>query len=131
MSSPLILTFDVSKGYGDFVLMNVGKHVLEDRFRLDDNAEGHRLLKQQMRAWKKQYKADRIIYVAESSGGYEDNWLRIAEDMVVSEFVEAYRLNAKIIYHEYEAQRRKSIDDGVSALTIAEHVAKNLEKIRT
>lgn len=128
MSSPLILTFDVSKGYGDFVLMNVGKHVLEDRFRLDDNAEGHRLLKQQMRAWKKQYKADRIIYVAESSGGYEDNWLRIAEDKVVSEFVEAYRLNAKIIYHEYEAQRRKSIDDGVSALTIAEHVAKNLEK---
>jgi len=127
MSSPLILTFDVSKGYGDFVLMNIGKHVLEDRFRLDDNAEGHRLLKQQMRAWKKQYKADRIIYVAESSGGYEDNWLRVAQDKLVSEFVEAYRLNAKIIYHEYEAQRRKSIDDGVSALTIAEHVAKNLE----
>lgn len=128
MNTPLILTVDVSKGYGDFVLMNIHKHVLEDCYRLDDNAEGHRTLKQQMRAWKKEHKADRIIYVAESSGGYEDNWLRAAQDKLVSEFVKAYRLNAKIIYHEYEAQRRKSIDDGVSALTIAEHVAKNVEK---
>lgn len=128
MSSPLILTFDVSKGYSDFILMDVHKRVLEDRFRLDDNAQGHRLLKEQILAWKKQHRFSRLIYVAESSGGYEDNWLRISEDKTLKGFVDAFRLNAKIIYHEYEAQRRKSIDDGVSAITIAEHVAKNLDK---
>ena len=122
----LILGADVSKGYCDFVLLDVRKKVLEARFRLDDNAEGHRALCEQLRYWKKAYRATRILLVAESTGGYEDNWLRVAKAKSVSSFVEAYRLNAKIIYHEYQAQRRSSVDDGVSARTIAEHVAKNL-----
>jgi len=127
MVSLLILSVDVSKGYGDFVLLDADKRVLENRFRLDDNVEGHRILKDQMKSWKKKHVADRIIYVAESSGGYEDNWLRVAQEVQVRDFVDAYRINPKIIYHEYETQRRSSIDDGISALTIAEHVAKNLE----
>lgn len=128
MRSPLILAVDVSKGYGDFVLMDSDKSVVEDCFRLDDNAEGHSTLKRQLKTWYKTYRASRIIYVAESTGGYEDNWLRIGSDTLVCDFVDAYRINAKIIYHEYEAQRRSSVNDGISALTIAEHVAKNLDK---
>ncbi|CAN0579326.1 unnamed protein product, partial [Ectocarpus sp. 12 AP-2014] len=77
---------------------------------------------------KKQHKASRVLLVAESTGGYEDNWLRIGKKEPLADFLEAYRINAKIIYHEYQAQRRSSIDDGVSALTIAEHVAKNLDQ---
>jgi hypothetical protein len=127
MESTLILGADVSKGYCDFVLLDTGKKVLETRFRLDDNTEGHQALCEQFLRWKKEYRATRILLVAESTGGYEDNWLRVAKTKSVSSFVEAYRLNAKIIYHEYQAQRRSSIDDGVSAQTIAEHVAKNLE----
>jgi transposase len=128
MNTTLILGLDVSKGYGDFVLLNIHKRVLEDRFRLDDNGPGHAVLKAQLLRWKKAHGATRILLVAESTGGYEDNWLRVAKDKGLSDFVEGYRLNAKIIYHEYEAQRRSSIDDGISARTIAEHVAKNLER---
>lgn len=127
MKTTLILAIDVSKGYGDFVLLDTNKQVLEPRFRLDDNTEGHSSLIQQLRIWKKRYRAKRLLLVAESTGGYEDNWLRVSQDKSVSSFLETYRLNAKIIYHEYESQRRSSIDDGVSAQTIAEHVAKNLE----
>lgn len=128
MKNTLILGADVSKGYCDFVLLDAQKSVLEQRFRLDDNAEGHQQLCQQMKHWKKQYKATRILLVAESTGGYEDNWLRVVNDKSIKAFAEAYRLNAKLIYHEYQSQGRSSVDDGVSALTIAEHVAKNLEK---
>jgi len=128
MSTALILGVDVSKGYGDFVLVDAQKQVLEPRFRLDDNRQGHDTLKEQLLGWKKRYRAKRILVVAESTGGYEDNWLRLVRDKALIGFAEPYRLNAKIIYHEYEAQRRSSIDDGVSARTIAEHVAKNLEQ---
>jgi transposase len=128
MKTTLILGVDVSKGYGDFVLLDADKKVLENRFRLDDNHQGHTALKQQLRGWKKTYRAERILLVAESTGGYEDNWLRVSKDKGLSSFVETYRLNAKVIYHEYEAQRRSSINDGISAQTIAEHVAKNLEQ---
>lgn len=127
MKPVLILGLDVSKGYGDFVLIDARKKVLEERFRLDDDKQGHEALTKQLLNWKKQYRAGRALLAAESTGGYEDNWLRLAQEPDLSGFLEAYRLNAKIIYHEYEAQRRNSVDDGVSARTIAEHVAKNLE----
>lgn len=124
----LILGLDVSKGYGDFVLLNAERQVLEPRFRLDDTAAGHQQLAQSILKWKKQYQAQRVLLVAESTGAYEDNWLRLAKRSSLSGFLETYRINPKIIHHEYRTQRRQSIDDGVSALTIAEHVAKNLDQ---
>lgn len=127
MKSTVVLALDVSKGYGDFVLLDTDKQVLEEQFRLDDNRRGHTILKEKLIKWKKKYHASRVILVAESTGGYEDNWLRISKDKAFRGFLESYRINAKIIYHEYEAQRRSSIDDGVSANTIGEHVVKNLE----
>ena len=128
MKTVLIVGADVSKGYCDFVLLDAQKKVLEPRFRLDDTPSGHKELADRLTAGKKQHKASRVLLVAESTGGYEDNWLRIGKKEPLAGFLEAYRINAKIIYHEYQAQRRSSIDDGVSALTIAEHVAKNLDQ---
>lgn len=127
MENHLILGGDVSKGYCDFVLLDAQKNILEPRFRLDDNSEGHDRLCKELSRWKKQYGSTRILFVTESTGGYEDNWLRISQRSTVRGFLETYRMNPKIIHHEYQAQRRGSIDDGVSALTIAEHVAKNIE----
>lgn len=128
MKNVLILGADVSKGYCDFVLLDAQKNVQEERFRLDDTKQGHAQLCHQLKQWKKEHKAARILLVAESTGGYEDNWLRVVNTKSVKDFAEAYRINAKLIFHEYQSQGRSSIDDGVSALTIAEHVAKNLEK---
>jgi transposase len=130
MEKNLIVAVDVSKGYGDFVVLDTNKEVKEPHFRLDDNQQGHQILTQQLLGWKKKYNVHRILLVAESTGGYEDNWLRIVNQARLSKFVEAHRLNAKVIYHEYQAQRRSSIDDGISAHTIGVHVAKNLEQFR-
>lgn len=128
MKKDLILGADISKGYSDFVLIDAYKNRLEPHFRLDDTADGHRQLSDLLKLWQKQYKAERILLVVESTGGYEDNWLRLCRAQSLAGFVQGYRINAKITHHEYQAQRRSSIDDGVSAQTIAEHVAKNLDQ---
>lgn len=127
MERILILGADISKGYSDFVMMDAQRNILEPRFRLDDTSAGHKKLVERLKQWRDQYQAKRVLLAAESTGGYEDNWLRLARRESLVDFLEVYRLNAKIIFHEYQAQRRSSIDDGVSAQTIAEHVAKNLD----
>ncbi len=128
MKRIIILGADISKGYCDFVLMDAQGQILEPRFRLDDTSDGQEKLSERLRHWRRHYRADRVLLVAESTGGYEDNWLRLSNRASLSDFLETYRVNAKIIYHEYHAQRRSSIDDGVSAQTIALHVAKNIDR---
>jgi len=127
MSKPIIITVDVSKGYGDFIVVDSEKKVLVAPFQLDDNKAGHTQLREQLVLLKKQHKAGRILFVAESTGGLEDNWLRMVKQPALSGFVEGYRLNPKTTHHEYRVQKRNSISDAVSTLTMAHHVAKNLE----
>lgn len=127
MSKPIIIAADVSKGYADFIVVDSDKKTLVEPFQLDDNKSGHMQLRQQLVLLHQTHKSSRILLVVESTGGYEDNWLRMVKQPALAGFVEGYRLNAKITHHEYRVQKRNSISDGVSTLTIARHVAKNLE----
>lgn len=127
MSNPIIVGVDVSKGYGDFLIIDSNKKVLENLFQLDDTKAGHDRLTELLIQLKKTHQPTRILLVVESTGGLEDNWLRLAKDTKLAGFVEPYRLNPKIIHHEYRVQNRNSISDAVSAQTIAFHVAKNLD----
>ena len=127
MSKPIIVAADVSKGYGDFIVIDSDKKLLMELFQLDDNKAGHTKLGELLISLKKKHKVKRVLFIVESTGGLEDNWLRMAKQASLSDFVEGYRLNPKLIHHEYRVQKRNSISDGVSALTMAHHVAKNLE----
>lgn len=127
MSKPIIVAADVSKGYGDFIVINSDKELLMELFQLDDNKVGHTKLCEQLILLKRAHKTNRILFVVESTGGLEDNWLRMVKQASLRDFVEGYRLNPKLIHHEYRVQKRNSISDGISALTMAHHVAKNLE----
>lgn len=126
MSKPIIVAADVSKGYADFIVVDSDRKTLVELFQLDDNKAGHSQLREQLVLLKQRYKPNRILLAVESTGGYEDNWLRMVKQPALTNFVEGYRLNAKITHHEYRVQKRNSISDGVSTLTIAHHVAKNL-----
>jgi len=126
MSKPIIIGVDVSKGYADFLGLNSDREFVLDLFQLDDNKSGHTQLEEQLLALKREHKPDRILFVVESSGGLEDNWLRTVKSEPLSNFVEGYRLNPKVTHHEYRVQHRNSISDRVSSATIAHHVAKNL-----
>ena len=127
MSKPIIVAADISKGYADFLVVDSDKKTLVELFQLDDNRAGHDTLRDQLVLLKKTYKPSRILLVVESTGGFEDNWLRLVKQPALAAFVEGYRLNAKITHHEYRVQKRNSVSDAVSSMTIAHHVAKNLE----
>lgn len=126
MEHTLVVAADVSKGYADFVLLAGSGQLLVACFRLDDCAAGHRQLTQMLLGWKESYSCKRLLLVVESTGGYEDNWLGLSRRAECTSWVEGYRLNPRITHHEYQVQGRRSIDDGISALTIGLHVCKNL-----
>lgn len=127
MSNPLIVAGDVSKGYGDFIAIDSDKKVLLELFQLDDNSAGHTALTDQLKSLQKQHGANRILFALESTGGLEDNWLRLVRRAPLCKFVEGYRVNPKKTHHEYRIQGRSSVSDSVSSITLAHHVAKNLE----
>lgn len=127
MSKPIIVGADVSKGYADFFAIDSDKKVVAELFQLDDNKAGHAKLHDQFQSLRKTFKSNRILFAIESSGGLEDNWLRMVKQPALCDFVEGYRLNPKVTHHEYRVQHRNSISDKVSCMTIAHHVAKNLE----
>ncbi len=66
---------DVSKGYGDFVILDEKKHQQESLFQLDDNTQGHEQLK---RSLKVMYSKDTKFIVvwkapeATKTGGYNN-----------------------------------------------------------
>lgn len=127
MERILILAGDVSKGYADFILLNGTGEYLSSTFRLYDSSAGRIKLMNKVLNWRKEYDFNRMLLVVESTGGYEDNWLNFTKRAEFKNQLEGYRLNPKITHHEYRIQNRRSIDDGVSALTIGLHVCKNLK----
>lgn len=127
MSNPLIFGVDVSKGYADFSAIDKDRQIVCAAFQLDDNKSGHDQLCELIVALKDKHHSDRVVVGVESTGGLEDNWLRSLKRTSLASFVEGYRLNPKIIHHEYRVQHRNSISDAVSSSTIAHHIAKNLE----
>lgn len=124
--STLILAGDVSKGYADFVLLRPDGELLQNVFRLGDSAADHSVLEGLLLDWRQTHACTRLLLVVESTGGYEDHWLGVAKRPALASWVESYRLNPRITHHEYRIQSRGSIDDGISALTIGQHVCKNL-----
>lgn len=124
MGKTLILGGDVSKGYADFIALNAVRDLVGEPFQLADNTEGHKDFVKRLSHWRDVLKYTRIVVVVESTGGYEDNWLRCVRQ---ERLCEGYRINPKVTHHEYRIQQRNSVTDRVSASTIAQHVVKNLD----
>jgi transposase len=69
------LGIDVSKGYADFLLLDQDKNVIEEAFRLQDDQNGRKGLRQLTDIWFS--KGLQQLYCGvESTGGYENNWYR-------------------------------------------------------
>ena len=74
MSKPIIVAADVSKGYGDFIVIDSDKKLLMELFQLDDNKAGHTKLGELLISLKKKHKVKRVLFIVESTGGLEDKW---------------------------------------------------------
>lgn len=117
------LGIDVSKGYADFCLLDCQKQLVDKVFQLDDNQQGHQILKGYLQQLVRS--GHRVACGLESTGGYELNWLRLIRQLSKELSVEVFKLNPKGIKHQIESTLKRTITDGVSARGIAEYLVNN------
>lgn len=128
MDKQIFLGIDVSKGYADFIPLNVKGDSIEKRFQLTDNKAGHKQLKIIINNWI--IKGAQSIYCGvESTGGYENNWYNLLKGLQSTGNIFATRLNPKVVKSTGDAKLRRTITDGVSAKNIALYISKYSEDV--
>lgn len=127
MSKLLYCGIDVSKGHADVVLLDHNGKPMGDPLHVYDHKAGHTRLRTHLLKAAKNRRARGIILLVESTGGYEEAWLRCARHPALRALVTAVRLNPVVIHYEYKVQRHQGTNDRISALTIARHAFKERE----
>lgn len=128
MDKQIYLGIDVSKGYADFIPLNIKGETIEKRFQLTDNKAGREQLKTIINNWIN--KGSQNIYCGvESTGGYENNWYNLLKGLHSKGGVYVSRLNPKVVKSTGEAKLRRTITDGVSAENIALYISKYREDV--
>lgn len=112
---------DVSKGYCDFLLLDLKETVLEPSFNLPDTKAGRSNLKKLIEKWLTN--GITTLYCGvESTGGYENNWYSFFKSLGKDLPVKVARLNPKGVKAVSEAMLRRTITDAVSAENIANYL---------
>ena len=129
MNKQGFLGIDVSKGYADLVLIDNTKSVVEQSFRLDDTAKGHKRLGEQIDKWLASG-LETILCGVESTGGYENNWYNYLQGLGSGKAVKVTRLNPRGVKAISDAALTRTITDQVSAASIASYLVCFPEKVR-
>lgn len=128
MIKKLFVGIDVSKGYADFYIINEFKNLLEPGFQLDDNLEGYQKLKAILIEYR--HEGYDIMYCAcESTGGYEDCWLKELVGLSMELTLKVSRVNPKAVKGMGDAALKRTITDQVSAENIANYLVVFHEKL--
>lgn len=122
---------DVSKGYCDFCLIDEDKNIVEKNFQLDDNYAGHQNLEKLIRKFTISHPDAEIYVGVESTGGYENNWLKFLRELADKGKlpVHSARINPKGTNHNSQAGLSRTITDKVSARNISEYLINHKRKI--
>jgi len=112
---------DVSKGYADFLLLDSNSKVLEETFKLPDNKQGRKKLKELISGWQQQG-IEELYCGVESTGGYEDNWYSYLKSGFKERKVYVCRINPRGVKAIGEASLKRTITDAVSAENIASYM---------
>ena len=124
------LGIDVSKGYADFALIDERKQPVVGSFQLDDTPDGHTRLGDFIRQLFKEYPNLSLLAAAESTGGYENNWLDCLKKLQRCYTIKVTRLNPNGVHHYQQAKLNRAITDAISARMIAEYTLTHQEIIR-
>ena len=119
---------DVSKGYMDACLMEQQGKVVKHYEKLYDTRVHHDLFIDKIKELINEGYTN-IYCGLESTGGYENNWVRTISDNSFSGQVSVIRINPKRIHHESRTNMTRTVSDPVSAFTIADHLRKNLDHL--
>jgi transposase len=123
------LGIDVSKGYADFIVLDGNKNIIEKNFQLDDTFEGHNQLYCYLSSFIDNNPDAQIISAVESTGGYENNWVRFLLKLHNDIPVSVARLNSFGVSHSSKADLKRVVTDKISAMTIAEYLINHQNKI--
>jgi len=119
---------DVSKGYMDACLMEQHGKVIKHYDKLYDTRVHHDLFIENIKELINEGYTN-IYCGLESTGGYENNWVRTISNNSLSGQVSVIRINPKRIHHESRTNMTRTVSDPVSAFTIADHLRKNLDQL--
>lgn len=126
----LFIGCDVSKGYGDFVILDRNKKVLERGFRLYDTPKDHEKLRDLLETLVKGSKEPMVVYVGvESTGGYENNWLQLLAHLGKRLPVKSACINPCGVKKYMDAELKRNKTDAISAQGIAEYLIVHRDKV--
>jgi len=126
----LFIGCDVSKGYGDFIVLDCNKKVLERGFRLYDTHKGHDKLCVLLETLVKSSTDPIAVYIGvESTGGYENNWLQVLALLGKSLPVKSARINPCGVKKYMDAELKRNKTDAISAQGIAEYLIMHRDKV--
>jgi transposase len=120
---------DVSKGYADFVILDAKKDVVEPNFQLDDTFSNHCKLFEILKRFFDSHSESVLFAAVESTGGYENNWLRSLGGFQGALSIRSARLNPLGVRANSKASLRRVITDKISARDVAEYLIAHPEKV--
>lgn len=126
---PFYMGIDVSKGYGDFMILDSKKHPVVQGFQLDDTFDGHQSLYKILGRFLAERPESALFVGMESTGGYENNWYNSLIEFQGSLNIQTARLNPLGVMHNSKADLKKNTTDKISAQNIAEYLIAHSEKV--
>lgn len=123
------LGIDVSKGYGDFVIIDEKKQVMLENFQLDDTFTSHSRLYDILQHFLDQHPKATLYAAMESTGGYENNWYNALTKFQASLRIKTARLNPLAVLHNSKADLKRNKTDKNSAQSVAEYLLAHPEKV--
>ncbi len=130
MEQNFYLGIDVSKGYADFVILSKDKTVKEENFQLDDTFEGHNQLYEILSGFITRYPEAILFAAAESTGGYENNWLGYLNKCQSKFQLSVARINPFGVAYNSKASLKRIVTDKMSAKNVAEYLISHPEKVQ-
>jgi len=116
------LGIDVSKGYGDFMLLDDSFELLAKPVQFDDTPKGHQALADWLARCIQTYPLTRIYAGVESTGGFENNWHAMLIELGRSLPIQIARLNPSVVKDAAKATLSTQVTDPISAHNIAHYL---------
>ncbi len=120
---------DVSKGYADFVILDLKKQQVMKNFQLDDTFEGQSHLYDILSQFLAAHSGANLFAAVESTGGYENNWYNTLVKFQSALNIQTARLNPLGVMHNSKADLKRNNTDKISAQSIAEYLITHPEKV--
>jgi transposase len=113
------LGIDASKGYSDFLIVDMAGEAVEPNFQLDDTSGGHRELYGVLARLVEAHPDAQILAAIEATGGYEANWLHALKRFQATLPIKVARVNPALVRKHAEAEGCRNTTDATSAYHIA------------